>query len=193
MYPHNCFSPFAWEGHEPRVSLPDGRIIIVINLVLIFLCVQSLLPEDGGGMRMKMPEGARPRMTSGSSIAEDAVDQLQASEKLIAGKHFGCLKNCFYQTNCITGIPSHHHFNTILLFCRAERNVGGKVKAYRSNSSATWSSLCWNGSSCQRRWNNCWCLFSQKGKQAMGYKLLVYFLVKANSCLKDILKNSLFF
>lgn len=40
--------------------------------------------EDGGGMRMKMPEGGRPRMTSGSSIAEDAVDQLQASEKLIA-------------------------------------------------------------------------------------------------------------
>ncbi|XP_034243948.1 kinesin-like protein unc-104 isoform X7 [Thrips palmi] len=40
--------------------------------------------KDGGGMRMKMPEGGRPRMTSGSSIAEDAVDQLQASEKLIA-------------------------------------------------------------------------------------------------------------
>lgn len=39
-------------------------------------------------MRMKMSEGGRPRMTSGSSIAEDAVDQLQASEKLIAGKIF---------------------------------------------------------------------------------------------------------
>lgn len=40
--------------------------------------------EDGGGMRMKVSEGGRPRITSGSSIAEDAVDQLQASEKLIA-------------------------------------------------------------------------------------------------------------
>lgn len=60
--------------------------------------LKFIFAEDGGGMRMKMPDGGRPRMTSGSSIAEDAVDQLQASEKLIAGKAFIILCNSYVNT-----------------------------------------------------------------------------------------------
>jgi len=42
-----------------------------------------LFSEDGGGVKMKVADGHHPQNVPGS--AEEAVDQLQASEKLIAG------------------------------------------------------------------------------------------------------------
>lgn len=97
------------------VFLPVGEFSFSIYWALIIFRACFFIPEDGGGMRMKMPEGSRPRMTSGSSIAEDAVDQLQASEKLIAGKFLVAPRVVAVKTTSITIVSCNFYIYLNLL------------------------------------------------------------------------------
>jgi len=78
----------------------------------------------------------KPNVPS-SMIAEEAVDQLQASEKLIAGIY----KYIFINYWCL--ILIYFHLNTLFFYNqRTKRNMGRKIKTYGRNKNPEGSCIC---------------------------------------------------
>jgi len=74
----------------------------------------------------------KPNIPS-SMIAEEAVDQLQASEKLIAGIYI------YYWCSIII----YFHLNILFYYNqRTKRNMGRKIKTYRRNKNPEGSCIC---------------------------------------------------
>ena len=64
--------------------------VIALGVVFCqFFCLTEFIStgEEGTGMKVVKRDSDRPLVAPASTIAEEAVDQLQASEKLIAGEY----------------------------------------------------------------------------------------------------------
>ena len=130
--------------------------------------------ESANGTQGDAPQ--RPRLASvPSSRAEDAVDQLQENEKLIAGKGFSHALATAAGRAIAPGPGNKSRFSPV----RAERNVGRQTEAHGNDSTPEGSRLRGNGRRCQGRWRHCRRVFTKEGLLLLT---MLNFIQLMNSC-----------
>lgn len=88
--PLESYTSLLFSSFFPRL-LPENR-------------AENGAPGSGGGGTSGVGERQRPRLASVPSRAEDAVDQLQENEKLIAGKLSKKLSKSLFNPLALSGL-----------------------------------------------------------------------------------------